>query len=319
MRLQRRTVLLGAAAAMLAGPVRAGATIDLGGPAFGSYWRCVLPEKADAGMVAALAAGLIADLDAELSPWREDSLLTGLNRARAGAWWPVGAATLACLSEADTVRRLTKGGFDARVGPLVARYGFGRIDGSAAGGGRFEMRDGVVRKSHADLTFDPCGLAKGHALDLLAASLASAGIVDALVEIGGEVAALGHHPSGRAWRVAIERAGAARATALRVVEPGRLALATSAHAPQGVGGRAETSHVIDPRRRRPAAQGLLQVSVLAPTGLRADALATGLLALGPSEGPRVAREGGIAALFLQAGGPGLREIMTGGFETRIVA
>ncbi|MFT6533841.1 MAG: thiamine biosynthesis lipoprotein [Limimaricola cinnabarinus] len=311
----RRDFLAGAGAALLAGPARAGAT-TVGGPAFGSYWRCVLPAGAQREAVAHLATGLIADLEAELSPWRDDSALSGVNRAGAGDWRPVGAATLACLSEAEAVRSLTEGGFDGRVGPLVARHGFGRIEGALAGEGRFELRGGAVRKSHAGLTFDPCGLAKGHALDLLVAGLAALGLSHALVEIGGEVATLGRHPSGRAWRLAIERADAPRGTALRMVRPCSLALATSAHAPQGLRGRVETSHVIDPRQGRPAAQGLAQVSVLASTGLRADALATGLLALGPHDGPRIARAAGIAALFVHPGGA---ERMTGGLAAHLIA
>ncbi|WP_341212739.1 FAD:protein FMN transferase [uncultured Limimaricola sp.] len=319
MLMRRRNFLTGAGAALLAGPARAaagaGATTSVGGPAFGSYWRCVLPISADAEAVTRISTTLIAALDAELSPWRDDSPLSALNRAGAGGWRSVGAATLACLSEAEAVRLLTQGGFDARVGPLVARYGFGRIDGAIAHEGRFELREGAVRKSHADLTFDPCGLAKGHALDLMVARIADFGIAHALVEIGGEVATLGHHPANRPWRVAIERPGAARATALRVVAPGQMALATSAHAPQGLRGQAETSHVIDPRARRPAAQGLSQVSVLAPTGLRADALATGLLALGPNNGPRVARAASIAALFVHSSGS---KTTTGGLETHLI-
>ena len=315
MRMRRRYFLASLGAALLAGPARAGATVAVGGPAFGSYWRCLLPAGARQEAVAELANGLIADLDAELSPWRADSALARLNRADAGVWWPAGAATLACLSEAEAVRALTEGGFDARVGPLVARHGFGRIEGATARQGRFELRNGAVRKSHAGLTFDPCGLAKGHALDLLVAGIAELGIAHALVEIGGEIASLGPHPSQRPWRIAIERPGAQAGTALRVVRPEGLVLTTSAHAPQGLRGRVTTSHVIDPRQGRPAGQGLAQVSVLASSGLRADALATGLLALGPRDGPRVAQAAGLKALFVQPDGA---EHMTGGFDAHLI-
>ena len=318
MRIGRREFLAGAGVALFAPPAWA-ATLSLGGPAFGSYWRCLLPAGTDGAAIEAGATSLIAALDAELSPWREDSPLVALNRASAGRWMAIGAATRACLQEAEAMRGLTRGGFDARVGPLVARYGFGRIAGRVPKGGHFDLSGGAVRKSHDALTFDPCGLAKGHALDLLTARVAALGARDALVEIGGEIRALGRHPSGRAWRVAVEHPGAEATLAQRVVRPGALALATSAHAPQGHAGRATTSHVIDPVRARPAMQTLMQVSVLARTGLRADALATGLLAVGPERGIALARKRGIAALFLQRGADGPVEIMTGGFDARIMA
>lgn len=318
MQIGRREVLVGGVAALFAPPAWA-ATVSLGGPAFGSYWRCLVPAGTDKAVLMAEATRLTAGLDAELSPWRDDSALTALNRAPAGRWIQIGDATRTCLREAKAVQRLTGGGFDARVGPLVARYGFGQIAGEVPRAGRFELSGGAVRKSHDALTFDPCGLAKGHALDLLAARIAGLGARDALVEIGGEVQAFGRHPSGRSWRVAIEAPAAERVKAQRVVRPGALALATSAHAPQGHAGPATTSHVIDPASARPAAQGLLQVSVLARTGLRADALATGLLALGPERGPALARQAGIAALFLHRASGGAVETMTGGIDAHFIA
>ncbi|EYD72805.1 FAD:protein FMN transferase [Limimaricola hongkongensis] len=317
MRIGRRGFLAGAGAALFASPAWA-ATMSLGGPAFGSYWRCLVPAGMDRAALMAAATGLIAELTAELSPWQEDSALVALNRAPAGRWIPIGHATRTCLQEAEALHGLTVGGFDARVGPLVARYGFGRIAGGVPRDGRFELKGRAVRKSHDTLTFDPCGLAKGHAVDLLAARIAGLGAREALVEIGGEVRALGRHPSGRAWRLAVERPGEDGPQAQRVIRPGSLVLATSAHVPQGHAGPATTSHVIDPASARPAAQTLLQVSVLAQTGLRADALATGLLALGPERGPALARRAGIAALFLRRGPQGPVEAMTGGFDSRLM-
>ncbi|GAD57594.1 hypothetical protein MBELCI_3646 [Limimaricola cinnabarinus LL-001] len=99
----------------------------------------------------------------------------------------------------------------------------------------------------------------------MVAGLAALGLSHALVEIGGEVATLGRHPSGRAWRLAIEAGGRTTGDGAAHGAPVRPGAGNIGPSPQGLRGRVETSHVIDPRQGRPAAQGLAQVSVLAST------------------------------------------------------
>ena len=68
----------------------------------------------------------------------------------------------------------------------------------------------------------------------------------------------------------------------RIVRLEGQALATSGDWIQGyqLGGR-RVSHIIDPRRREPVANEVASVSVIAPRAMTADALATGLMAMGP--------------------------------------
>src|SRR5690606_37979555 len=58
------------------------------------------------------------------------------------------------------------------------------------------------------------------------------------------------------------------------------------------------THILDPRVGRPVHHTLASVTVLAGSGVRADALATALMVLGPAEAPEFAAAHEIAALFL---------------------
>jgi thiamine biosynthesis lipoprotein len=107
--------------------------------------------------------------------------------------------------------------------------------------------------------------------------------------------------------------------AQRIVAPGTLALATSGVLPQGHRGRGATSHLIDPARDRPVAHDLLSVSVLAPSAMAADALATALTVMGPEAGPRFAEANRIPALFLRGGDATPVETMTASFATHVIA
>lgn len=315
--MNRRSFLLSAGAALAAPALaRAAATPDVaGGPAFGSYWRAVVPDGTDPARLHAVVARVVDETDALFSPWRAASALARFNRASAG--WHEAPAPLAALAgRALALREETGGAFDPSVGPLVARWGFGPIAGEAAG--EVDARADMLGKSDPGATLDLCGIAKGYALRRIGDALASAGLASGLVELGGEVGAWGRHPAGRPWQIAIERPGPGPFAAEAVLAPGGLALATSGHWPNGDGARG-LSHIIDPAAGRPADTALLSVSVLDADAARADALATALAALGPARGPAFARRTGVPALFLVEDGAGIGRVATGGIDAFLVA
>lgn len=323
MRTTRRSLLLGAGATLLL-PRAAAAeaeTAVIEGPAFGASWRVVLPAGADRDAAGAALRAIVKDVDAAMSPFRAGSEVGRFNAGDDTGWVAVPAPVRAVVAEALRVARLTGGAFDPTVGPLVGRWGFGPITRVAEGDHRdIEISPAGLRKADAALSLDLCGIAKGHALDRMAAALDGLDVPDWLVELGGEVRGRGRHPSGRAWHVGIERPLPGDFAFQCVVDPGGLALATSGDRVNGfdIGGRRH-AHIIDPARRRPATGALASVSVLAPRGDTADALATALFALGAEAGPDFAALEAIPALFLLREGGGIRELATGGFDARIVA
>jgi thiamine biosynthesis lipoprotein len=293
------------------------ATPVVGGAAFGSTWRLVSDmPNADAAMP--LVAGRVAAVDAAMSPYRAGSILSRFNRAAPGEAVDLPPGMARVVSAALDVARRTNSAFDPTVGPLVRRFGFGPITGDSSGGiDSVVMTDSALRKTDQGATLDLCGIAKGYALDDLTEVLIAQGAGDFLLELGGEVRAVGHHPSGRAWRVGIEDPFAPHLQARYVVVPGDLALATSGHSANGLIAPIATSHVIDPARARPATGFAGSVSVLAPDGMTADALATALLAMG-ADGPDFARRADIAALFVLGPADADASILTGDFAAHVL-
>jgi len=105
-----------------------------------------------------------------------------------------------------------------------------------------------------------------------------------LVEIGGEVRARGRRPDGRPWRVALDPP--LRGAALRVLEPGDHAIATSGTDRNAfeADGRLQ-SHIIDPRTKKPV--DTEWITVIAPDAITSDALATAFAVRGPMNLPGV--------------------------------
>ncbi|MFD2238499.1 FAD:protein FMN transferase [Aureimonas populi] len=308
----------GAALAMAALPAMAAEPRLLSGRAFGTRWRVTLPRGADDALAGELSA-LLAEVDASMSPFRADSEITRFNRSGATGWRQASPGMCDVAGAALDIARLTGGAFDPSVGPAVHRFGFGPVQGAMTGSYRgIEAGEAALSKSEAGLSLDLCGIAKGHAVDRLAAHLAARGHGDFLVDIGGDMRAAGRGPHGRAWRLGIEDplAGGAR----RKVELAGEALATSGDAIHAyeLNGR-RYSHTIDPATGEPVLNAVASVSVIAPDAMRADALATALMVMGPQKGLAFADANAIPAFFLLREEGGLREAANGLFLARLIA
>ena len=79
------------------------------------------------------------------------------------------------------------------------------------------------------------------------------------------------------------------------------------------------SHLLDRRTGRPVKHGLTSVTVIAQTAMRADALSTGLMVLGPKAAMAMARRHRIAAYFIIRKGSRLIEAVSPDFRQFLVA
>lgn len=316
----RRTALkLGCAALFVPQIARAAGTGALSGRAFGTDWRVVAGDERDLAGLRPRIESLFQAIDLRFSPWRDDSEITRFNRGPAGKS-PADPQLSRVTGAAIEIASRSEGAFDPTVGPLVARWGFGPLaDGGTPDWRGIDVGAGWIEKARADLTLDLCGIAKGWALDQAVALLRAEGVQAALVEIGGEFAALGHHPDGRDWHVAVNAPVPGRPPPAVFRLAPDLTIATSGSREQSyvLDGRLY-SHIIDPRTGAPVSGGLRSVTVLDQDAMMADAWATALFAAGDVTGPDIAATLGIPALFLIEGASGPRQIKTGPVEEVIL-
>ncbi|MDO5603656.1 MAG: FAD:protein FMN transferase [Paracoccus sp. (in: a-proteobacteria)] len=293
-------VMLRAAPSLAAPAIAHGAAPvqTIGGPAFGSRWQVSLPAGRDAARLGPAIARALDLTDRRFSPWRADSEIGRVNRAGTGGH-AVSAETAAMVAAALALKGDSGGAFDPGVGPLVARWGFGPIGQGRPGLDGLQVGADEIIKTDAAQTLDLCGIAKGDALDHLAALMVAAGENDFLIDLGGEVMARGRHPSGRHWQIAIEDPRPGHEGAAEVLALDGLTVATSGDRVNAydLGGQ-RISHIIDPVTGAPAAGGVASVSVIMASGAQADGWATALMAAGPQRGPELAAARGLAALFL---------------------
>jgi thiamine biosynthesis lipoprotein len=268
---------------------------------------------------ARVAHAVFARVDSLMSNWTSTSEVARLNREASSGATPVHPEVAVVLDASIRIWRESAGAFDITVEPLVRLWGF-------LGGPRrvpldHEVEAAFQRVGTPKLDFDRSsrtlsfqkdgvkidlgGIAKGYAVDAAAETLRSRGITNALVDISGNMFALGSPPGSNHWRVGI------RDPRDRVPFFGRLLLtgqgvATSGKYEQFVAANGKTyGHILDPRTGRPA-EGLVSVTVVAPTAMLADAWGTALFVLGPAEAKRKARErDDLAAVLVEPGSGGV--------------
>ena len=268
-----------------------------------------------------------------MSPWKPESDLVRLNRAPVDAWVDLPPEILEVLTCAMDIHRQSAGAFDPCVGALVDAWGFGAVrdapDAAAIHTVRqaapCPMREGLEidraagrARKRAPVQLDLCGIAKGYAVDCMAAVLQQYGVRHALAALDGELRAVGSQASGAPWAVALESPEVGRRAVRGVIELEDMAVATSGDYRHYLNvGDARLAHTMDARRAAPVNNAVASVTVLGRTCMEADAWATALLVAGPGEGLGLAQRRGLEVLFLLRRPEGLVEMGLGRFGASI--
>lgn len=257
-------------------------------------------------------------INASMSTYLADSELSQLNDFPAGEPYTVSRELMTVLSLSEDLVHATGGAFDPTVGPVVDLWGFGprtiqrrpdeaQVHDALTQVGwrehvRLDSAASTILKTSAAVRIDLSAIAKGYAVDEILALLREARLENALVEVGGELRAMGARDpaSGSSWRVGIESPlPSDDLRAHRILPLMDRAIATSGdyrnfYEADGV----RYSHTIDPQTGRPVTHRGASVTVVARDCATADALATALLVMGPDDGFSWAERNGVAALFL---------------------
>lgn len=240
-------------------------------------------DQAQVKVAIAAAVAEIQRLEARYSRYREDSLTSKINRsAGSGNYLAVDPETTALLDYADTLWRESEGLFDLTSGVLRQAWDFSskrlprqeQLDGLLARVGWDKVhRDGdriALEVPGMELDFGGC--VKEYACDTAATALARHGIDHALVDLAGDMVALGPQGDGQPWRIGIRHPAQPRALAWIELEGGALASSGNYERCMVVDG-IRYGHILDPRTGWPV-RGLAAASVLAPQCLVAGSGAT---------------------------------------------
>jgi FAD:protein FMN transferase len=312
---------------------------EISGEAMGTFYHIKLAytniAPAHLAELDRAVAEELARVERSMSTYIADSEISAFNRSAKGELSRPSPLFLEVLKKTLEICELSGGVFDPTVGPLVNLWGFGSEGRRSSPPSEAEIADclrsvgwrkielssdGTLTKTANGLKLSLGAIAKGYAVDRVARLIASSGVANYMVEVGGEVYAAGLNSSGSRWRIGIEPPAPSHLPGGRlrgVVEVSGLAVATSGDYRnyfQADDGK-RYSHIIDPRTGRPLLRPPSGVTVLAADCATADALATALFVLGEKEGLELVEDlAGVEALFIvQQLDGSYREFASSGF------
>ncbi|MDH2436414.1 FAD:protein FMN transferase [Pokkaliibacter sp. MBI-7] len=261
----------------------------------------------------------LAQIDEELSTYRDDSYISHFNHSSSTDWQPASVDFIELVNIAKDISQKTQGCYDPTIGPLFDLWGFKKdvLNVPAAeqiaavkaemGMDKIEVDEAGkrVRKTLPQLQVNFSSMGEGYTIGKLSAVLESKGVSNYLVEFGGDMKIRGHKPDGKKWRVAIERPvpGEGGRTVHRIVtidDESGVTLDTSGTYRHHFDAAGKMySHILDPRSGTPVTHDLVSASVFGTDPRVSDAWATAMLCMGQEEGMQVAKRENLQVFFIQ--------------------
>jgi len=276
---------------------------------------------------------LLEVVNQQMSTYRVNSELSRFNQSTQLTPFAVSADTALVVTESIRLAQLTDGKLDVTIGPLVNLWGFGpqmkpeRLPSASelgaakanVGIANLAVVDSQLIKSIPALYVDLSTIAKGFGVDKIARYLESEGVVNFLVEIGGEVRSSGQPNPARDWVIAIEKPVSEHRAIQQIISPKDNGLATSGDYRQYFEENGHRfSHIIDPDTAMPIDHKLVSVTVIHPSCMTADGLSTAIMLMGPDDGLEFARAQNLAAFMIIKTDNGFKDVYTDAFKPYLV-
>ena len=287
----KRLLCLGLTLSLLFGcaPARTAATAERTFFAMDTVMTVRIYAGGDGALLDA-AGDRVKELEALWSVTDPDSEIYTLNRNGSAA---LSGDTAGLLAGALELCERTGGALDITIYPVVRLWGF--TTGEYAVPEAEAIEELLTRVDHTQVALDetawaaglPAGVevdlgsvAKGYTGDVLSGLLKAQGVESALLNLGGNIQAVGARPDGSPWRIGVRDPEDA-AGYIGVVEVIDRAVVTSGGYERyferdGV----RYWHIIDPATGAPARSGLQSVTIIGESGLLCDALSTALFVMG---------------------------------------
>lgn len=227
-----------------------------------------------------------------------------VSRVNANDSTPVNTDFIRVYVMSKKINRASHGAFDPTLSPLITAWGFGKGHQATAdtlrldsllqfvGISKTRLSHDALIKDDPRIEFNFSAIAKGYGCDAVAEMFRNAGVSDFLIEIGGEVMTSGKNPDGGKWRISIDRP---ILSADREIHESQqiILLADQGVATSGnyrnfhTEGNNVYGHTISPSTGRPVATDILSATVVAPTAMEADGLATAFMAMGSEKAQKL--------------------------------
>ena len=265
----------------------------LNGPIFGTFYDVTYASDGGKNHQESLDS-IFAAINQSMSNYQDDSDISKVNKHELEV---VDAYFVEVFKASKKIYNETNGVFDPTIGKLVNAWNFGseqnktkldslKIDSlmQFVGFEKITLRNNTLTKTDPKPYIDFNAIAKGYAVDLVAAFLESKNTTDYLVNIGGELRSKGINIEKQSgWTVGIENPnfdGSQSYDKVFVLKDKAMATTGTYRKLKLDDNGNRYAHIIDTKTGYPTKTNILSVSVISDNCMMADGYATAFQAMG---------------------------------------
>jgi thiamine biosynthesis lipoprotein len=273
------------------------------------------------GWHAAEASNRVLDellrLERLLSAFLPESDVSRVNASAGLGPTVVSPETFEIFETGGRISEMSQGAFDITTGPLTRLWSVTADSPRVPPHEAIKGALGLVGYHHVRLdrgrltcflpakgqAIDLGGIAKGYAADRAVQIYRELGVKSALIDIGGNVSAVGGRPGGEPWVIGVQDPRAKRGDIIGTLNLKDASAVTSGGYERGFSADGVWyDHIIDPRSGYPSRSDVAGVTVVADQSIVADALSTAVFVLGSEQGMGLVEQSGTQAVVVKNDG-----------------
>lgn len=248
---------------------------------------------------------LLDTINQSMSTYLSDSELSLFNQQQSTDAVTISEHLSTVILEGIRLQQFTHGALDISLKPLSELWGFGPRDvphtipsteqltaiQAYTGVDKISITAQQLSKKVPELQIDLNTIGKGYLVDKTADLLDSYQINHYLIEIGGEMRLKGSNAQGKPWKIGVIDPSGQGSNPQHTVFPGNNGIATSGDYYQYFEQDGQRySHILNPLTGKPITHNLASVTVIHPSAMTADGLATAIMVLGAEKGMELAEQ-----------------------------
>lgn len=242
---------------------------------------------------------ILKDIENKMSVNLPNSEISRINKKSGESETKVSPETFNVIKKGKFYSQLSKGNFDISIGPLVKLWGIGSNHAKLPSLEEIKTaknkicydhilldeNNSTIKLKNKGMQIDLGGIAKGYAADKVAEYLTEKGIKSAILDLGGNIYALGNNPNNDAWNIGIQNPMEPRGEHLGILSINNKSIVTS-----GVYERyfekdgKKYHHILSPFTGYPVENSLVSTTIISDKSIDGDALSTTIFALGIEDG-----------------------------------
>jgi thiamine biosynthesis lipoprotein len=256
----------------------------------------------------------ISDVESKMSVNIETSEITKLNAKAGISGEKLSTDTYSVIEKAVEYSKLTEGALDATIEPIVKLWGIGtdkeRVPSKNEINEKLKLVDyhdiildkknSMIKLRRVNQAIDLGAIAKGYTADEVKKVLVNNKISSALINLGGNVYAVGNKPDGTSWNIGVQNPLNTRGQYLGTISVSDKSVVTSGNYERYfIKDGKRYHHIFDPKTGYPSEMGIISATIVSDNSIDGDALSTSTYVMGITKALKLIESiKGVDAIFV---------------------